>query len=529
MSIPQTPALEQPPSTALAQAAFDRLLTASPQSPQAGRAYLDRGWVFWLGEKYAESLADFKNAATRLPVTEDLAVAIFKAADAEFKLQKYPAARDDYSLVLEEFADWPNVMKSIGDRALYQIVRANLELRERSAAERAMRQLLAKFPQSELADNSLLLAGEAFSEFSSPLVARDIFRQFSEQFPDSTLRSQAAFALARTYEREQNWAAAITNHEHWLQQFPTDKLLPQVAYARAWANYQAGEEAVAFTLFTRFVTDHATNELAPLAQWWVADSCFRTGNFIAAETNYEAIFQNPAWQESALVYPSQLMAGRAAMGRQGFPDASRYLVALISDTNCVDSDLKAQARFAYGAALMQMPSVDTNSLTANLQLATNIYNQIIQAYPTNQLGVRALGELADCAVQLSAFELATNAYAAVANSALAGVALRGRAQVGLGLVLEKMATGQAPADRKLLLDLALKNYLNVVSTSWDAGLDDSATADAFWVKKAGLLALPLLATGGNYPTNFFDRLERLLPPLKETLDKKKAALGATKN
>jgi TolA-binding protein len=513
----------------LAQAAFDRLLAASPQSPQAGRAYLDRGWVFWLGEKYSESLADFKNAATRLPVTEDLAVALFKAADAEFKLQNFTAARDDYALVLEEFAQWPNVMKSIGDRALYQIVRANLELRDRDAAERAMQQLLAKFPKSELADNSLLLAGEGFADFSSPVIAREIFQQFAEKFPDSSLRAQTAFARTRTFEREKNWSAAITNHEHWLQEFPADKLAPSVAYAQAWANYQAGLETNAFALFTSFVASNPTNDLAPLAQWWIADYFFRAGSFIAAETNYEAIFQNPVWKESPLFYPSQLMAGRSAMGRQGFPDASRYLVALISATNCLDSDLKAQARFAYGAVLMQTPSVDTNSLTANLQLATNIYYQIIQAYPTNQLGLRAAGELADCAVQLGAFELATNTYAQVTASDFSDVAMRSRAQVGWGLALEKMAAMQAPADRKPLLDAALKNYLDVVGTSWGAGLDEQATADAFWVKKAGLLALPLLSQAGSYPTNFFDRLEQLLPPMKETLDKKRAAMSAAKN
>ena len=514
---------------ALAQAAFDRLLTGSPQGSQAGRAYLDRGWVFWLGEKYAESLADFKNAVTRLPVTEDLAVAIFKAADAEFKLEKYTAARDDYALVLEEFADWPNVMKSIGDRALYQIVRANLEMRDQGAAERAMQQLLAKFPKSELADNSLLLAGEGFADFSSPVMAREVFQQFADKFPDSSLHAQAAFARSRTFEREKNWSAAITNHENWLKQFPTDKLAPQVAYARAWANYQAGQESNAFALFTSFVASHPTNGLAPLAQWWVADYHFRAGSFIAAETNYEAIFQNPVWKESPLFYPSQLMAGRSAMGRQGFPDASRYLVSLISDTNCVDNELKAQARFAYGAVLMQTPSVDTNSLTANLQLATNIYSQIILAYPTNQIGLRAVGELADCAVQLGAFDLATNSYTQVAASAVADVAMRSRAQVGLGLTLEKMAAVQSPSDRQPLLDAALKNYLDVVGSSWGAGLDDQATADAFWVKKAGLLALPLLSQAGSYPTNFLDRLEKLLPQIKETLDKKRAAVSAAKN
>jgi len=43
------------------------------------------------------------------------------------------------------------------------------------------------------------------------------------------------------------------------------------------------------------------------------------------------------------------------------------------------------------------------------------------------------------------------------------------------------------------------------------------------VKKAGLQALPLLSAD-SCPTNFFARMESLLPPLKDALEKKKAAL-----
>jgi len=56
-------------------------------------------------------------------------------------------------------------------------------------------------------------------------------------------------------------------------------------------------------------------------------------------------------------------------------------------------------------------------------------------------------------------------------------------------------------------------------------LRDGEVADPFWVKKAGLQALPLVeALGMADPENFFDHLERLFPQLKEELEKKKAAV-----
>ena len=182
-----------------------------------------------------------------------------------------------------------------------------------------------------------------------------------------------------------------------------------------------------------------------------------------------------------------------------------------------------QAMFAYGGVLMRLDSPDTNHPFANFELATNIFGQICAANPTSEFGALAASELGDCYLQLGALDAATNAYAQVAGSPYAGVGLRGYAQIGIGRVLEKKAEA-APADaRRTLLDLALKNYLDVFDTSYGNGLGDHESADAFWVKKAGLQALPLLSVG-SCPTNFFARMESLLPPLKEALEKKKAAL-----
>ena len=508
---------------ALAQANFDRLLANSTKGPLSGKAYLDRGWCFWLASNSVASLADFRAAAARLPVSEDLAMAKFKAGDALFALKDFAGARASYRAVTDQFGGMPEVVKSLGDRALYQILRADLELKDMTGAEAAMRQLLERFPASELADHSLLLVGEGFSDAGATGDAFNLFREFERQFPGSPLAPQVELARAQTFERERNWAAAITNYAGWLKSYPTNELRSQVEYALGRASYQAGDDATALTAFTNFVALHPTNELAPLAQWWVADAHFRSGtNFQDAEKNYEPIFQTPAWRNSDLFYPAQLMAARAAAGRLGFADAANYLTKLVSDTNCPEP-LKTRALFAYGGVLMRMDSPDTNRPFANFELSTNVFTQIWLANPTNAFGALAGSELGDCQLQLGAFDAATNAYAQVMNSPQADVGLRCRAQVGLGRVLEKKAA-VAPAEaRQGLLDQALKNYLDVFETSYGSGLGDNESAAAFWVKKAGLQALPLLSVNG-CPTNFFTRMESLLPPLKEALEKKKSSL-----
>jgi len=512
---------------ALAQAAFDELLAAT-NNPAAeslwGRAYLDRGWCRWLTGKTSGSLTDFQAAAATLPYSVDLAVARFKTGDAMFVLGDFAGAREAYQGVLNRFGKVPAVADSLAGRALYQILRANMALTNASGAEAAMRQLLEKYPSSNFADESLLLLGEAFSDWGMPANSFLAFEDFSRIFPDSPLAPQVKLAKSRALERAQDWPAAAANYQQWLKEYPTNTLRTQAEYALGRAEFMAGNETNAFSIFTNFVARHAADTaVAPLAQWWVADYFYRQGgaNFSEAEKNYELIFQNPAWKASPLYYPSQLMAARAASARASYKDAAGYLTKLLADTNC-PADLRTQTLFSYGSLLMRMDTPDTNRPYYNFEQATNVFAKLCLDNPTNEIGALACNSLSDCYLQLGLFAAATNSYTQAMNWPGASVVVRCRAQVGLGSVFEKMAETAPAENKKALLDRALTSYLNVFFTSYGQGLGDQETASAFWVKKAGLQALPLISTG-NCPTNFFDRMETLLPPLKEALDKKRAA------
>ncbi len=505
---------------AAAQDNFDRFLGAFTNSALIGKACLDRGWCNWQAQKYPESLVDFRAAAQRLPVSEDQAAAKFKTGDALFALKDFAGAITNYQAVLDGYGDFPEVAKSLGDRALYQILRADLQFNDLAAAAAAMGKLLEKFPASDLADNGQLLLGEAFSDFGRPEKAREVLLPFARQYPGSPLLPQVELAVARTFERETNWPAAITNYAAWLNNHPTNALFPQVQYALAHACDQAGQETNAFLLFTALVAKFQTNDLAPLAQWWVADHFYRAGNFVGAETNYELIFQAPAWKNSTnLFFQAQLMAGRAAASRQGFNDAADYLTKLVSDTNC-PAPLKTEAMFVYGGMLMQWVPSDTNQPAANFEQATNVFAKLAQDNAANELGAVAWNEFGDCCLQLGAFDPATNAYAQAVAARAAGESVRSRAKVGLGLALEKKAELAEGDARLALLKQARDQYLDVLEAYRNRDL-----ADAFWAKKADLQALALLPkTGVKDLEQFFSDSERLFPSLKDTLEKKKAAL-----
>ena len=512
-----------------ARGCFDQFLHVFTNSPLLGKAYLDRGWCDWLANDTTNSLADFEaavNALKMLPPSEDLAVARFKTGDALLAQGDFTNALENYRAVLDDFTNFPAVTRALGDRALYQSLRACLALNDLPGASAALARILEQFPASDLAPGSALLYGGSLADARQPAAARKQFQNFEIQFPDTPLRPEVEFAIARTYELEQNWTAAIAGYQAWLDHFPTNHFRPQTTYALARAYSQAGNETNAFDLFTNFVAQFPTNNLlTPLAQWWVADHFFSLGgtNYVEAERNYKLVYQN--FPTNALAYPARMMAGRAAVGRQDYNGAIRdYFNTLEGDTNCPTMDLRVAAAFAHGDALMLMDSMDTNNPLANFSAAiTNEFAPIVQLNPTNEAAARAWGKIGECEFQLANYDAATNAYAQVLNTnAQANISLRSQAQVGIGIALEKKAALAAGSAQKALVELAKDNYADVLFIK---NLRDGETADSFWVKKAGLQAAAAAETLGEWDqaAGIYAELKKWLPQMGDSLDKKIAA------
>lgn len=509
----------------LARQRLDQMLAAAPNSPFAGKAYLDRGWCGWLAGDYASSLGDFTNAVAKLPPSEDLAVARFKLGDVRFAQTNYADALVQYEAVGSQFADFTNVAQSLEGPALYQSLRAQLQLHELAAAEKTMARIAAGYPLSELSQTGALLLGETDTDLREPTRALALFREFERQNPHSALRPSVDLAIARAYAEQSDWPKAIGQYEAWVK-VNTNSLLPQAMYSLAWANYQAGNETNALMLFTNFVAQFPLDALAPAAQMWVADHYFRLGDSVSAERNYKFIFQNTNWQNSAtytnpLYYPAQMMAGRAAVSRTDYSGAIQdYFQKLEGDTNC-PLDLIVQAAFATGSALMKMDSPDTNNPTLNFLAAVRQFNTIYTAFPTNENGARAAGEMGDCYLQLSRYDDATNYYTLAMTSGVTNITLHSMAQVGLGQALEKKAALLSPgADQTALLTQALGDYLSVFYGN--NRNEHEPLQDDFWTKKAGLYAADLVGRLGEWrqATNIYTRLEGWLPQLQDSLGRK---------
>lgn len=511
-----------------AQSYFNQLIDTDTNSSLLGKAYFDRGWCFWIERNWPESADDFQQAIQKLPPSIDLAVAHFKLGDAQFRENDLANARENYQTVVTDFTNFPAVRETLGAQALYQSLLISVQLQDFAGASNSLAEILKIYPLSNVTEPSILLVGQAMSDLGQPESARALFQKFEEVFPNSPQLPGVELAKAQTYEQENNWPMAISIYDSWLKRFLSDvKQVGDVKYAQAWATFQAGRETNAFQLFTNFVATFPTNTWAPVAQWWLGDYYYGQGNFENAEENYELVFQK--WPTSDLAYPAKLMAGRAAMGRQGYDDAKGYFNSLAGDTNC-PPELDADALFALGDVLMQEPSPDPNNPLANFQKAILYFQVICNQYAGNEQAALAYGEIGNCYLQLASqaphfYSDATNAYVQVMISPTAEVAARSQAELGLGLVFEKRAALDS-TNQTVFLQMALNDYLDVF---FGNNLRQGESADPFWVKEAGLDALPLMETLGiGDPNKFINQMEALLPEQKDFLEKKRLALAHPK-
>ncbi len=507
-----------------AQAHFDRVLREHTNSVYAGRTHLNRGWCLWYGGRTAESRVDFAAAVRLLPVSEEQAAARFKLGEAHFLHKDYTNALATFQAFVKDYEKEPEVKRRFFEQVHFKSLRSAIEVGNLPAATVAMSRIVAGHPDSLVADKGMLLVGQALSRLGKPVEARTLLADFLRRFPNSPLAAEVHLAVSRTHVQEKNWPAALAGYERWLKQFGGHSSRAQAEFDRAWAFSMSGQETNAFTAFTNIITRFPAAPQTPLAQVWVADNHFNRGDFVGAEKQYQILSQSTNCP-SELHFRARMMAGRAALARQGFTDARRYFAELFDDKNCPD-EVKAEAVFALGDATIFEFSAVSAKPKAKYEEAINAFTRLQQLFPTNPIAAQAWGRIGDCHLQLapedpSRYEKALAAYQKVMQmeGRMADVAARSQAEVGVALVHEREAEKKLPAERESLNEKALTHYLQVF---YGKNIRAGEQQDAFWMKEAGLAAARLREGQMQWAeaVAVYRRLQETFPALRAALQKK---------
>ncbi|HMO66325.1 MAG TPA: tetratricopeptide repeat protein, partial [Verrucomicrobiota bacterium] len=512
-----------PEGPAAAAALLQPVATNLPPSPLAGRAWLGLGWAALGANDLPGAESAFTAAVTALPASPAQAVALFKAADVQLALTNAPAAVSNLARLVDEHGETPEVRAGLLPRALYQLAAAAIAAGQGDVAGQAIARALEWFPEGEFRDATLSLFGQQIAPLDGTGAARDLLERLVTTGTPSPAAGEIRLALARSYLREGRWADARRNLEPLADAPPP--LGARAGFDLAWVRFQSGDEAGAHEAFTSFLARFPDDPRAPRAQQWVADHRFAAGDFIGAETAYQLLFQQTNWPPTSLTHEARLMAGRAALARQGYRDAKPYFRWLIAagppaGTNAlISSNLVARAYFALGDAFLAEPEGDDRFTDAMTAFAT-----VIERFPGTPAAQLARGKLANAHFQRAELdpERAAVAYtnaAALYLELMAGdaeVEARSQAEVGLGLVRERQAARAEGADREALRQQALDHFLRVL---FGGNLRPGEQAAAFWVNRAGLEAARLSeALGGREEAaRILEALQKSFPAASEAL------------
>lgn len=518
-----------------ARTQFDAVI-AITNTPHAGKAHLNRGWSFWEETKLAgapnrlsDAEADFRAAAEKLPLSESKATAVFKMAECQFQRRDFTNALQNFAAFLSNYADLPEIKSKLFDQALYDIVRANVELGNFEAAEAALSKLLNEFAAAAFADDALFYYGQSLLKRGRAQDARRFLVDFEKRFATSELLPKARLAIARSYVDELKWPEAIGAYDQWLKSYTNHSMRAEAAFHRAWTFHRANQDTNALPAFTNFVVTFPSSPLAPLAQFWVAEHFYRQGDYENAELNYGLVERYQAAPQ--LRYQSRLMAAKSALLRDKPSDAFGILTNLLSDPNCPAS-VRPEAFFVFGDVMLkqadtvmkQPGGIGTNKFTE----AINVFTVITNQYPTSRVEPLARGKIANCYFQLAA--ITTNAtfyahardeYSRVMNSPIADISTRSQAEVGLATVLEAESEFRSAEEQKPLLRQALGHYLNVLFGK-GAQLEKGEQPDLFWMQKAGVAAGRLAERLQMFSqaVRIYERLGSEFPGLRPLVEKK---------
>lgn len=509
---------------------FDTALQRYTNSTLTGKAWLDRGWALWEehiatgnGQRLLDSQAAFQAAAEKLPAGEEQAVAWFKLGDTQFRQGLYAGAATNFQAILSSYANVPNVRATILPQATEQLIRCELAVTNLPAAEKALQQAVAWFPNSEGVQTSWILVGKSAAEFGQIEKARATLKDFSTRFLNSPLKDDADLAYAHTFVLEEKWPQAIDLYSQWTTNHPAHPALAQAEFDRAWLYFKAGQGTNAFAAFTNFVAQFPTHVLAPYAQNWIGDYYFNNEQWTPAEQSYQRVFQNTNWDAGDLECQARIMAARTAFFRQAYADARSYLTNVLA--SACSPAVVADALFELGDVLIEQraPATSTNEL-GNFTAALDAFGRITSMGATNRLEPLAWGKIGDCHLQLAekypqSYDQATNAYQHVLDSKRTDVPIeaRNQAEVGIALALKRLAEIRTK-DRAQLLKAALDHCLNVVY---------STRADAWWQKNAAVEAgklAEIIAPDGSTARALYQRFIQEIPALKTTWEAKLAAL-----
>jgi len=380
-------------------------------------------------------------------------------------------------------------------------------------------------------------------------LAEEFLIEFQEQNPDEDLVAAAQLENIRIQILKERWPEAIDLYGRWLEAYPNHSMVPKVRLDRAWTLMRSGRKADAIMAYRDLAEAKLKTPEVYAAKIWLADQNF---NSVTNRSEAEKIYLVIASETNCppyLRHRSQLMAGRAALARDGYDDARKSFVSLLNDTNVSETE-RIQATFALGDLTMidlKVSPADASLeakkiLEKRIHYSTNAFYSLIQPVKTNIVAARAWGRIGDVSLMVARgreayYAHAKNAYQeskAILEKNIKTISapsdlddILNQTLMGLAYCAERAAVDKGAEVRKAALEEALNNVIDVYNDSYGSPVKKQ---NLYWRAQSGTVAIRILKELKQYDKAIVKcrELEIVFPQARVELQGKKEELEKLK-
>ncbi len=153
-----------------------------------------------------------KNA---IPPNELLAEANYILGLSSYNLNDFAFAAEVFQKILKNFPEEPAVIRN----AELNLAKCYYKSNKLDEAKNSLKLIALKYPDSEIAQEALILLGDYFLEEGNYESAINYYKELVSKFPNSDKRFIAYYEMGEAYQAQKDYTSAI----HSLQQVDTDK------------------------------------------------------------------------------------------------------------------------------------------------------------------------------------------------------------------------------------------------------------------------------------------------------------------
>lgn len=203
---------------------YRAFLASAPKSDSDNRAtaYYDLGYTRFSQERYADALANFRDAVSIIGSGAHglpqgiLADCHNRMADCHYYASDFSAAAEDYNKALA-------LNPESGDYALYQLAIMKGLRKDHKGKIESIDALAERFPSSGLIPAALLEKAESQSALGQTDKAIDTYRRLVQQYPNTAPGRNGYLQLAITYINRGERAKGIDTYKKVIYTFPTSE------------------------------------------------------------------------------------------------------------------------------------------------------------------------------------------------------------------------------------------------------------------------------------------------------------------